>query len=151
MIGDAQTPEEAARERKLRELTDDGEIISAEDYRKRSRRSFLGFGALGVAGYLGFNRLQNQEESDRIPSALRWTLERNQDLWSALERDGARARTFSISDREEIRVNGTIGLESPLDENLQISLRGVDGSEYARVAATSARDFENHDIVWEHK
>src|SRR6056297_1727945 len=118
MIGDAQTPDEAARERKLRELTDDGEIITAAEYRKRSRRSFLGFGALGAAGYLGFNRLQNQEESDNIPAALRWGLERNDDLWSVLERDGARARTFSIEDREQIRVNGTIGLETPLVDDL---------------------------------
>jgi len=151
MIGDARTPEEAERERRLRALTDDGEIITAEQYRQRSRRSFLGFGALGLAGYAGFNRLQNQDESDRIPALLRWGLERNDDVWSALERDGARARTFSISDREDIRVNGTIGLESPLDDALEISLVGVDGSEYRTVPVGDVRNLESHDMVWEHK
>lgn len=150
MIGDAHNKQEAERERRLRELTDDGEIISAEEYRKRSRRSFLGFGAAGIAGYLGFNALQNQEESDNIPAALRWGLERNDDIWSALERDGATARTFAISDREDIRVNGTIGLESPLAEEFAISMR-VEGEEYASVPAVDVRNLEAHDIVWEHK
>jgi len=150
MIGDARNEQEAERERRLRELTDDGEIISAEEYKRRSRRSFLSFGALGVAGYVGFNVLQNQEENENIPRALRWGLERNDDLWSALERDGATARTFDISDREDIRVNGTIGLESELAENLSVSMR-VEGEEYASVPAVAARDLESHDMVWEHK
>lgn len=150
MIGDAKTPQEAERERRLREQTDDGEIISAADYKRRSRRSFLSFGALGVAGYVGFNQLQNQEENENIPKLLRWGLERNNDVWSAIERDGARARTFSISDREDIRVNGRIGLRTDLEPNLAVSMR-LDGDEYASIPATDARALEVHDIVWEHK
>lgn len=150
MIGDAHNQQEAERERRLRELTDDGEIISADEYRKRSRRSFLGFGAAGVAGYVGFNALQNQEENENIPKALRWGLERNDDVWSALERDGARARTFDVSDREDIRVNGTIGLDSEPADGLAISMR-VEGEEYAAIPAGDVRNLEARDMVWEHK
>lgn len=150
MIGDAHDAQEAERERRLRELTDDGEIISAEDYKRRSRRSFLSFGALGVAGYVGFNALQNQEEDARIPKLLRWGLERNDDVWSVLERDGATARTFDLSDREDLRVNGTHGLKSELAEDFAISMR-VGGEEYASVPAGDVRNLESHDIVWEHK
>ncbi|MEP1125841.1 MAG: molybdopterin-dependent oxidoreductase [Ilumatobacter sp.] len=150
MIGDATNREEAERERRLRELTDDGEIISAVEYKRRSRRSFLSFGALGVAGYVGFNTLQNQEENERIPRLLRWGLERNDDVWSALERDGASARTFDISDREEIRVNGLFGLETELPTDYAISMR-VEGEEYTTVAPDAVRALEVRDIVWEHK
>lgn len=150
MIGDARNQDEAERERMLRELTDDGEIISQQEYRRRSRRSFLAFGALGVSGYVGFNALQNQDENENIPRLLRWGLERNDDVWSQLERDGASARTFAISDREEIRVNGTIGLESDLPEGFAISMR-VEGEEYAAVAPDEVRSLGARDMVWEHK
>lgn len=150
MIGDAHNREEAARERRLRELTDDGEIITSQDYKRRSRRSFLSFGALGVAGYVGFNALQNQEETESVPALLRWGLERNDDVWSILERDGATARTFDQSDREPIRVNGTIGLDSEPESNFAISMR-VDGEEYATVPAGDVRNLEQQDMVWEHK
>ena len=42
------------RERRLRELTDDGEIIERDEYSRRSRRAFLSFGALGIGGALAF-------------------------------------------------------------------------------------------------
>ena len=32
-------------------------------------------------------------------------------MWERVQRDGATARTFSIADREEIRINGRHGLE----------------------------------------
>ena len=127
MIGDAKTPEEAERERRLRELTDDGEIISKAAYTKRSRRAFLTFGVLGVAGYAGFNRLQNQEEDEAIPKLLRAGLEWNENVWERIQRDGASARTFSIADREEIRVNGRHGIEDN-DRDL-IEIGGPDGRE----------------------
>lgn len=150
MIGDARNQQEAERERKLRELTDDGEIISAAEYRRRSRRSFLAFGALGVAGYAGFNALQNQEKNESIPRLLRWGLERNDDVWSVLERDGASARTFDIADREDIRVNGTIGLESDLPDDVVISMR-FEGEEFSEIAPDEVRNLDVRNIVWEHK
>ena len=164
MTGDARTPAEAARERRLREQTDGGEIISAEDYKKRSRRSFLSFAGLGAVGYLGFNRLQDSEvpEGDNIPPLLRRGLEFNQAVWQTIERDGARARTFSISDREEIRVNGRHGLRDNDRDMIEVggreaaewevSLTDVDGSPLDSIPLASIKsDFEVHDMVWEHK
>ncbi len=150
MTGDARTQADAERERRLRELTDDGEIISAQDYKRRSRRAFLAFGALGAAGYAGFNALQNQEEDERIPRTLRWGLERNADIWSTLRRESASARTFDISDREPIRVNGRHGLDGEPEEDFRISMR-TDGVEYASIPVDAVRDLDVHDMVWEHK
>lgn len=150
------------RERRLRELTDGGEIIERTDYAKRSRRAFLSFGALGVAGYLGFRTVQNRPEERSIPDVLRAGLDFNSDVWSVLERDGARARTFSIDDREEIRINGDHGLEDrngdyieiPPDEAAawEIRLTGRSGEELDPIPLSAIKnDFEVHDMVWEHK
>jgi hypothetical protein len=162
VIGDPRTPDDAARERKLRELTDDGEIISRDDYRARSRRAFLSIAGLGALGAFGFNRLQNQDEDANIPSLLRRGLEFNEDVWSVIERDGARARTFSIEDREELRINGRHGLENDDREFIEVSedeaatweigLTGRDGRSLEPIPLASiTSDFEVHDMVWEHK
>lgn len=162
MIGDARNDEEAERERRLREQTDDGEIISKGEYSKRSRRAFLSFAGLGVAGYVGFNQLQNQEQDENLPRLLRAGLEWNEKVWETVQRDGARARTFSISDREEIRVNGRHGLEDDNRDFIEVSeseaadweigLTGRDGSALAPIPLASIKaDFEVHDMVWEHK
>lgn len=162
MIGNAQDPSEAERERRLRELTDDGEIISSAEYRKRSRRAFLSFAGLGIAGYAGFNRLQNQREDEGIPKLLRAGLEWNEQVWERVQRDGATARTFSITDREEIRINGRHGLEDDDRELIEVDAgeaatweialtgRGGDRLDPIPLAALKS-DFEVHDIVWEHK
>jgi DMSO/TMAO reductase YedYZ molybdopterin-dependent catalytic subunit len=169
MTGDARNQQEAERERRLRELTDDGEIISADEYRRRSRRAFLSFGALGVAGYVGFNQLQSMgsRENDNIPAALRTGLEWNQAVWQTIERDGATARTFSQSRREDIRVNGWHGLRATSGASAEadliqvsaeeaaaweISMTGVDGKALDSIPLASIKsDFEVHDMVWEHK
>ncbi len=169
MSGDARNHDEAVRERRLRELTDDGEIISADEYRRRSRRAFLGFGAAGVAGYLGFNRLQDSgsRDGDTIPALLRSGLEFNQAVWQTIERDGARARTFDISRREDIRVNGRHGLRARTGVTAEadliqvsdaeaaaweIQLTDVDGSAMDPIPLESIKnDVEAHEMVWEHK
>lgn len=161
---DAQPPPEgdADRDARLRALTDGGEIIEHAEYTKRSRRAFLSFGALGVAGYVGFRAVQNRPEDRSIPDVLRAGLDANAEIWSGLERDGARARTFSISDREDLRVNGDHGLEDRSREIIEISdddaaaweirLTGTDGSELDPIPLSSIKnDFEIHDMVWEHK
>lgn len=162
MTGDARTPEEAERERRLRELTDDGEIISKAEYAKRSRRAFLSFAGLGAFGAFAFHRVQNMEEDEGIPRLLRTGLDWNQRVWDRLERDGARARTFSIADREDIRINGRIGLEDDDGELIEVTADDVETWEIAvsarggttldPIPLSSIRsDFEVHDMVWEHK
>ncbi len=157
------SPEERAeRERHLAETTDAGEIIPIDEHRRRSRRSFLAFAGLGAAGYLGFRTIQNRPEDEAIPDVLRAGLDFNESVWTRLERDNARSRTFSISDREDIRINGRHGLrdssrdmiEVDADEAAawQIELTGTDGGALDSIPLASIKaDFEIHDMVWEHK
>ncbi len=153
MIGDAKTTSEAERERKLREQTDDGEIISADDYKRRSRRSFLAFAGLGVAGYAGFKGIQSQSpaDGDNIPPIIRSGLRWNEGVWETVQRDGASARTFSVDEREDIRVNGRFGLEEDVPDDYAISVVGVDGDEIASLAVDDIRGLTEQSMVWEHK
>lgn len=154
--------ERELREQQLRDLTDNGEVIDRAEYTKRSRRAFVSFGVLGVGGLLGFRQLQNRPEDEGIPDLLRAGLDFNAEVWTKLERDGATARTFAVSDREEIRINGRHGLEDngrdlisiPDDEAAawEINLTGADGSSLDPIPLASIKsDFEIHDMVWEHK
>ncbi len=156
-------PEEyAEREERLRALTDDGEVVPIEQHRRRSRRAFLAFAGLGAAGYLGFRWVQNRPADEAIPDVLRSGLDFNESVWTRLERDGADARTFSLSDREDIRVNGRHGLRDASREMIEVSheeaatweieLTGTDGASLDPIPLASIqRDFEVHDMVWEHK
>ncbi|WP_420450645.1 molybdopterin-dependent oxidoreductase [Ilumatobacter sp.] len=150
--GGARDRDAAARERALREATDDGEIISADDHRRRSRRSFLAFAGLGALGAAGFHQLQNRPSDRRIPDLLRRGLNVNESVWTSLERSSASARTFSLDDREELRVNGRIGLddEAPTPE-YEIEVLGVGGRPIRSVAIDEVRALEPRQLVWEHK
>lgn len=126
--------------------------ITIEEYRRRSRRAFLSFGAAGVGAYLGWRWVQNRPEDDNIPDVIRRGLEFNESVWETVQRDGASSRTFSIDDREELRVNGRIGLRSELDETgWEITVIGSHGDELERIDLADVQRLEVHDMVWRHK
>lgn len=140
------------RERRLRALTDDGPTISLDEHRRRSRRAFLGFGVLGVGAYLGFRHLQNRPEDDNVPDVIRRGLELNESVWETVQRDGATTRTFSVEAREDIRVNGRIGIRDDLDaDGWAVRVIGVDGRELDVLDLADVRALGGHDMVWEHK
>lgn len=157
------TPDEfEAREARLRSSTDAGEEIALDDHERRSRRAFLSFAGLGALGLFGFGLLQNRPDDENIPDVLRAGLDNNERLWTRIERDGARARTFGVADREELRVNGRHGLRDDNRDMIQveadeaaaweIALTGTDGSALDPIPLSSiTSDFEVHDMVWEHK
>lgn len=157
------TPEEfAEREARLRAATDAGEEIEVREHEVRSRRAFLSFAGLGTLGLVGFGLLQNRPEDETIPDVLRAGLDANESLWTRVERDGARARTFAESDREELRVNGRHGLRDANRDMIdvdddeaaswEISLTGVDGASLGPIPLAAIKtEFEVHDMVWEHK
>jgi DMSO/TMAO reductase YedYZ molybdopterin-dependent catalytic subunit len=139
------------REQRLRELTDDGPTIPIGEYRRRSRRALLGFGVAGVGAYLGFRHLQNRPADDRIPDLLRRGLETNEAVWERFENESAETRTFSVSDREELRVNGRHGLRADLDPDWSLSVIGVGGTAVGTFSLADVRSLPNQDMVWRHK
>jgi hypothetical protein len=78
------------RERELRAQIESAPTIPVDEFRKRSRRSFI-TGAVGVTGaVLAFRWLQNQPTDDGIPQTLRDQLERNETLWRNLSEGRSR-------------------------------------------------------------
>ena len=69
--------------------------LSADDYRRRSRRSVYTGGAAAFAGVMGWRWVQTQPTTDRIPGILRDGHELNESIWSTLFRGDHQARTFS--------------------------------------------------------
>ncbi|WP_108665643.1 molybdopterin-dependent oxidoreductase [Euzebya rosea] len=102
--------------------------VSRAVYVQRTRRSVL-TGAAGVAALgLGWGWLLRAPEDGNIPWPLRRGFEWNETVWSTLYDPGRLAPEFDVTAAEDIRVNGTIGLDPPLDEAAwRLRVEGPDG------------------------
>lgn len=146
------THEAEDREARFRAEVDGTPTISEEQYRKRSRRSFIGFAAAAAAAAVGFNTVQNRPQDLGIPDVLRGGLRSNEALWNLVGSDTRSSRTFDVAQREDIRVNGRIGLEDDLDPaSWRIRVIGVDSEEIDSVDLGSIRSLPTRDMVTEHK
>ena len=82
---------------------------------KRSRRSFLITGTLGLAGLAGWGWLDSRPAVDGIPGPLRKVLEFNADLTNAYYKNTRLAPEFAKSRARQIRFNGDVGLGRAFD------------------------------------
>jgi DMSO/TMAO reductase YedYZ molybdopterin-dependent catalytic subunit len=127
-----------------------GPAIPIEEFRRRSRRSFL-TGAAGVLVAGGFWRwVQTQETDDGIPEVLRTTLEANEAIWSnAPDRS---APEYDASDASPIRVNGRIGIRDEVDlAAWTVRVEGPDGSLLDELDISTFEALPQRDLVIEHK
>lgn len=126
--------------------------ISADEYRARSRRSFLTGGIAAAAGAYGFRWIQTRPESDRIPDVLRAGHETNEALWRTLKRDGANAPTFARSASSMPRVNGRRGLDEDIDlAAWELRVEGPDGELLGTHVMDDIRALPFHEQTIEHK
>ncbi|MEE9413713.1 MAG: hypothetical protein V3V01_00420, partial [Acidimicrobiales bacterium] len=134
------------------------ESISEEQFRARSRRSFLLAGAATAAGAAGFRWVQNRPADRRIPDVLRSGLEVNESVWSTLFRDDALAPTYAASQSSVLRVNGRHGLtglpgrdEDPYDlDSWELRVEGDGGELLGTHSLDDIRALERHEMVIEH-
>jgi DMSO/TMAO reductase YedYZ molybdopterin-dependent catalytic subunit len=92
------------------------EEISDQKYRRKILKSLLGFGLSVAAGGSLLKWLQSRPENLGIPWPLRDVLEINNQVNNTLSPDLRNAKEFPMKMAvAEPRINGTIGLESPLD------------------------------------
>ena len=152
----SETPEE--RVARLQDFANRGGTISADEYKRRSRRAFLGFVPAAVGAFLGFKHVQGRPEDGNIPDVIRRGLEFNESVWDTIGREGANARTFDISDREPLRVNGRLGMRDLNRQFQEIDLDawrlqviGPDGRELETLTMEPIRALPQRDEVWLHK
>lgn len=132
--------------------------LSESEYKARSRRSFLGFGASAVASFAGFKYLQGRPEDGNIPDVIRKGLEWNENVWTTVS-DTRNSPTYSASARENIRVNGLIGMRRGTsrefleidEERWTIDVVGPDGNELDTISLADVTALPEQDTTWEHK
>ena len=139
------------RERELRALVESGPTIPIEEFRSKSRRSFLTGGAGIVAGYVGWRVLQGRPEEDGIPDVLRNTLEANESLWTNLSRTRS-APEYDLGDASPIQVNGQIGIRQEIDlADWTVRIEGPDGVLLDELDISSFEALPQREIAYEHK
>jgi len=139
------------RERELRAQVESAPTIPIEEFRKRSRRSFI-TGAIGVTGaVLGFRWLQNQPTDGGIPQTLRNQLERNETLWRNIS-ERRSAPEFPVSKATPIQVNGRIGIRNEIDLAVwTVRVEGPDGELLDELDISTFEALPQRDMVIEHK
>jgi hypothetical protein len=111
--------------------------------RRSSRRSFLVAAAAAVAGGSGWYWLRSTSDIDGVSWPLRRMLQFNERLGRALFSDRHLAPTFPAGEAavgEDMRVNGMVGLESPLDAaRWELRVTHSDGRPPLRLALADLR------------
>lgn len=139
------------RAAELRRQAQSGPAISVEEFRRRSRRSFI-TGAAGVLAAGGAWRwVQTQRTDDGIPNVLRNALETNEAIWSNLA-DGRSAPEYPVSRATAIQVNGLIGLRQQVDlDAWSLRVEGLDGELLDELDIEAFEALPQRDLVIEHK
>lgn len=139
------------RERELRGRLDDAPTISVDEFRGRSRRSFL-TGAAGVTGgLLAWRWLQRQPNDNGVPQTLRGQLERNETVWNNLS-EGRSAPEYPMSKATPIQVNGRIGIRDEIDlAKWTVRVEGPDGDLLDELDISAFEALPQRDMVIEHK
>jgi DMSO/TMAO reductase YedYZ molybdopterin-dependent catalytic subunit len=139
------------RAQQLRAPIERAPTISVEEFRRRSRRSFI-TGAVGVTGaVLGWRWLQNQPVDDGIPRPLRNQLERNETVWSSLS-ESRSAPEFPRDKATRIQVNGRIGIRDEIDlAAWTVRVEGPDGDLLDELDLSAFEALPQRDMVIEHK
>lgn len=149
--GERDTADRRRRERWAAEA-DAAPTRDVETHRRRSRRAFLGFGASMAAGFLAFRHVQGRPEDDNLPDVVRRGLETNEAIWSTVGSETRLATTYGLDDRQELRVNGRIGLRDEIDlDAWELRIVGVDGELIETLGLADIQALGSHDIVWEHR
>lgn len=135
----------------LRAQARSGEAIPVEEFRRKSRRSFL-TGAAGIVGAgIFWNYVQTKSDPvDGIPGILRSTLEVNEGIWSNFQ--GRSAPEYDIADASPIQVNGRVGIRDEISlAGYTVDIVGPDGETLDELDIDHFRGLPQRDMVIEHK
>ncbi len=104
-------------------------LTPEQEMKRRTRRSFATLGAGAIGAVAGWYWLNAQPLEDEIPAPLRAVLGFNERvIRTALYSDRHLVRTYPASAVGNIKVNGDIGIENPIDPAAwQLDLAPLEG------------------------
>lgn len=149
---DGGRPAATDRAAELRAQARSGEAITVDEFRRKSRRSFV-TGAVGVLAAGAFwNYVQTRSDPiDGAPGILRKTLQRNEDIWRNVA-NGRSAPEFDLADAEPIQPNGSIGLDGEIDvAGFTVRVEGPDGQLLDELDLSTFEQMPQQELVYEHK
>ena len=158
----------AARAAELEAQARSGEAIPLDEFKRRSRRSFITGAAAITVGASGWKWLQTgraglevpyafswsvgpeTEPVDGIPAPLRRTLEFNESIWTALPENSA--PEYDIADATPIQFNARIGIRDEIDlDAWRVRVEGPDGDLLDELDISTFENLPQQEIVFEHK
>lgn len=151
MSDDAATKDQERAER-YAALEAEATVITHDQYRGQSRRSFLTGGAMALAGVAGWRWLQARPEDNRAIDVLRRGHEFNESLWRTIGRDQATAPTFDPSESSMIRVNGRHGIREEIDlDAWELTVLNAEGDTIGTHTMDDILALPKHEMTIEHK
>lgn len=146
-----QEPAPQSRAAQLAAQVADAPTRSLDAHRRSSRRSFITGGLATVAGIAAFRTVQARPLDDRAPDVLRKGLELNEKIWSNLSTQ-TNSPTFDPSEREDLRVNGRIGIREEIDlDAWSMTVLGPDGEQLDELVLADVQALGEETMIWEHK
>src|SRR4051794_9869943 len=108
-------------------------VLSADEakaeLRKRSRRGFLIGGVAAVAAIGGYEWMKSREDEDGIPHLERRVLNANGRLAHGYLNDRHMMPTFSPTDVRPLKPNGNIGVDHPIENDWQLTVKTGHGPD----------------------
>lgn len=96
-------------------VDDELDAAAQRELKRLTRRGFMTMGVAGAAGWLGYEWLRSRPREGDVPWPLRRMLESNERLAEAYFSPKRLSPQFHRSDLTNARVNGGIGLKTPVD------------------------------------
>ena len=113
-----------------------------------TRRGFLTMAAAAGAGYAGWKWMRTRPRADGMQWPLRRGLEANEAVARAYFDEGRLSTEFRPSDVTRARVNGRLGLKTPVD-TASWRLRVEGAAEPVELTLDEVRSLPRHEVITE--
>jgi DMSO/TMAO reductase YedYZ molybdopterin-dependent catalytic subunit len=126
------------------------ELTTDQQIRRKTIKAFIGFGVLSIVPIGVWKWINSSPKLNNTLAPLRKTLEFNEKLTGKLLANSHLAPSFPLSQVErKVRVNGSVGLVSPIDENYTVKIES--GDNKFEVTLDELKALPKQEIVFEFK
>lgn len=107
----------------------------------RSRRAFVTMGLGAASGFGAWTWLRSQPKEGNLAWPIRSILQRNEGVAEGYFSKSHLARTFALSELDQSRVNGDVGLGKEFDPSAwELTLQGLNGSDAGKITMAQIRE-----------